>query len=182
MIDRFLLWLTRRLRRKYIGWDGQLYLTRFYLGKIGKWEFHLHRFTRGDADRRVHDHPYLQSYAFILSGGYDEERLVGVCPYNGPITTIKKRRWFNPIDGLDFHRITRLHKPIVWTLFVHTPKFKEWGFLEQGGVSFDEPRLVDTEYYGGSYAVRWFHDPFVQDDERHHVQLGDQERVLPEIR
>lgn len=157
MMDKILLFLTRKLKRKYIGWDGQLYLTRYYLGKVGKWEFHLHRFTRGDNDRRVHDHPYEQSYSFILSGGYDEERLIGVCPYNGPITTTKVRKWFNPIDGLDFHRITRLHKPIVWTLFVHTPKFKEWGFLEYGTI---KKLGVDSSH--------WFHDPFVQDDERHY--------------
>lgn len=174
MIDRILLWLTQRLRRKYIGWDGRLYLTLYYLGKIGKWQFLLHRFTRGDADRRVHDHPYEQSYAFILSGGYDEERLVGVDPYTGPITTIKVRRWFNPITARDFHRITRLHKPIVWTLFVHTPKIKEWGFLKQ------------TENFAGlpgdEHEERWYHDPFVQGDERHHVQVGDEQHVLPEIR
>jgi hypothetical protein len=177
MIDRFLLWLTKRIRRKYIGWDGELYLTRFYLGTIGKWEFHLHRFTRGDADRRVHDHPWEQSYAFILHGGYDEERLVGVCPYNGPITTTKVRRWFNPISALDFHRITRLHKPVVWTLFVHTPKVKEWGFLEQGEVW----REVDDGTWE-PFQDRWFHDPFVQDNERHHVAVDGEQHVLPEIR
>jgi hypothetical protein len=175
VIDRFLLWLTKRIRRKYIGWDGELYLTRFYLGTIGKWEFHLHRFTRGDADRRVHDHPWEQSYAFILHGGYDEERLVGVDPYTGPITTTKVRRWFNPITALDFHRITRLHKPVVWTLFVHTPKVKEWGFLERD----TPPEFAESKYH---LAARWFHDPFVQDDERHHVAVNGEAKVLPEIR
>lgn len=178
MIDRFLLWLMRNVRRKYIGWDGDLYLTRFYLGKIGRWEFHLHRFTRGDADRRVHDHPYEKSYSFILYGGYEEERMIGVDPYNGPITKLRRKRWFNSISALDFHRVTRLLKPVVWTLFVHTPKIKEWGFLEQRSALHSRETKYGTEHI---WRSSWVHDPFVQDDERHYVALDGRSKVLPDI-
>src|SRR5690606_6181888 len=101
MIDRLLLFLTRKLKRKHIGWDGELYMTRFYLGRLGKWNFYLHRFLRGDNDRRLHDHPWANSYSIILSGSYVEERLLGVDPYTGPKTKFVTRRWFNAIRGVD---------------------------------------------------------------------------------
>lgn len=106
---------------------GEEYLLRFYLKHNGIFPgIYLHKFFNGDQDRELHNHPWRRSASFILTGGYDEERLVG--------NTVKTRRvgpgCFNFLGGDTFHRISLVDSSRgAWTLFCSGKKVKDWGFL-----------------------------------------------------
>lgn len=132
MIARILYALTARLRCRHIAIDGKPYLERYYVGKFCGWTAYLHRFISSDDERQVHDHPWTTSLALILAGGYLEERVTALCPDYGWLSVF--RTMFpgrvNVIRQRDFHRITR-PKPETWTLFMHGPRVKSWGFYER---------------------------------------------------
>ena len=83
----------------------------------------LHRLSAGDYDRDLHDHPWAWAFAIILSGGYIE-----VTRHANGVKWTRDVKWFNWIPGYKFHTILRLHKAPTWTLFVHGPRVKQWGF------------------------------------------------------
>jgi len=125
MISRFLWWLTDRLPVRVIsGQHGEPYLERYYLCGIGQWRAYLHRFVASDPDRGLHDHPWGWSASLILCGGYREAREDGM-HYHRPGA-------INVIRGETFHRILLDPHATAWTLFVHGPRVKEWGFLRAG--------------------------------------------------
>jgi len=136
MFLRLLHWITaHRPTRRIEAEDGALYLLRIKLwgwmpGDRKKYRFsaYLHRFFLPDLDRALHNHPWRWSVSFILWGGYDEERLV-----EGHVITRRVRpftlNWLGPND---FHRVMRLRGRETWTLFFAGPKYKGWGFLEEG--------------------------------------------------
>lgn len=99
------------------------YMTRILLPKIGSWRPFLHHIHRSDHERDLHNHPWLWAFSIILSGEYDEERLVG----DGDQIARKRARRLNVLTSRDYHRITELHGD-VWTLFVHGPSVQTWGF------------------------------------------------------
>jgi hypothetical protein len=89
---------------------------------------YLHRFFQGDQDRELHNHPWKWSFSVILTGGYDEERLVG--------NTVKTRRMgpgrINLLSGKAFHRVSLVDTGKgAWTVFCSGSKVKDWGFLIQ---------------------------------------------------
>lgn len=115
--------------------DHQPYLTRVFLTpKVLGYRAMLHHFHRPDADRYLHNHPWRWALSFVLSGAYDEERLV---PNPDPLSsaggTFVKRlvRRFNTLTDRDYHRVTRLRGD-VWTLFITGPRIQDWGFLIDG--------------------------------------------------
>lgn len=104
---------------------GAPYMTRVLFPKIGSWRPMLHNIHRADHERDLHNHPWLWAFSIVLSGEYDEERLI-----DDASTLIKRRvRRFNFLTSRDFHRITELHGD-VWTLFVHGPRVQTWGFRQ----------------------------------------------------
>lgn len=110
--------------------QGERYLERYWLGRWRGVTAYLHRFVARDADEWVHDHPWGWSLAIVLTGGYLEERLTWFDPQHG---WRKRFRWvragrLNLIRARDFHRILEAH-PETWTLFIHGPRVKGWGFL-----------------------------------------------------
>jgi len=122
---RFLLWLTARLPAREIrGEHSEPYLERYSLGGLFGWRVYLHRFLASDPDRGLHDHPWGWSVSLILAGGYSEVR-------DGAL-----RRLFpgqvNLIRGHDFHRILLDEGDEAWTLFLHGPRVKGWGFRRNG--------------------------------------------------
>lgn len=124
-ITRFLFWLTDRLPAREIrGPHGEPYLERYSLGGLFGWRAYIHRFRASDPDRGLHDHPWGWSASLILTGGYSEVRAGAM------------RRLFpgqvNIIRGRDFHRILIDDGAEAWTLFVHGPRVKGWGFLRNG--------------------------------------------------
>jgi len=131
VISKMLYRFTGNLRCRIInGNDGEPYLERYHLFRLpGGGGVYLHRFIDSDPDRGLHNHPWKSAISLILSGSYNELRL----DENSRKYKIKERilkSWrLNKIKGDDFHRIVMNSKTPVWTLFAHTNKYKDWGFL-----------------------------------------------------
>lgn len=109
--------------------DGEPKLHRDYLLGTGKtFGVFLHRFVASDAPSEFHDHPWSWGASLILRGGYVEERR------RRDDCTIT-RRWLGPgrVNFLSpgiFHRVELRDRRPAWTLFVHGPKVRRWGFLD----------------------------------------------------
>lgn len=154
--QRFLYWFSGKLRCRIINSDdGAPYLERYHLLRLPSGGgLYIHRFLDSDPDRGLHDHPWRHSIGLILSGGYHELRR-----YTDQGKTVVRRNWIGPgrtnyITANDFHRIVLPEKSEAWTLFMHTGKFKGWGFLE---VSPDDEhyRPHDTIEPDGSHDLWW---------------------------
>jgi hypothetical protein len=87
----------------------------------------LHHFHRSDNDDALHSHPWKWSLAFILTGGYIEERRM---------SDDSVRRFFrlpgsfNLIRASDFHRVDLIESD-CWTLFIAGPKIDDWYFWDR---------------------------------------------------
>jgi len=131
--------------------ENERYLERYWLGKKAGLIHYLHRFVASDCDEWVHDHPFGFSIAIVLTGGYTEERLIDFCPEQGWRFRMRDLHpgSINIILSRDFHRIVKA-KPNTWTLFIHRPRVKSWGFLQfnKGKVSYSQP-------YNTSAAKDW---------------------------
>lgn len=154
MLKRLIKWVAARRPLRTISINGDDYLRRYYLfgrfipeyfqGRplLGFLPFtaYLHHFVRPDLDRELHNHPFDKSFALILSGGYDEERLhehtfdgqrtiggyVGVDTYRSGAINI--------IAANDFHRVASLRQGVeTWTLFITGRKVQTWGFRLDDG-------------------------------------------------
>jgi hypothetical protein len=128
---RLLYKLTGLLRCRIIrGNHGEPYLERYHLFRLPRGGgVYLHRFLASDPDRGLHDHPWDRAMGLVLSGGYEELRL----SLTGSGEEVASRRLypgaFNNIRGDDFHRIVLPEEREAWTLFGHTRKYKDWGFV-----------------------------------------------------
>jgi len=145
MIRRALYRLTAGLRCRLISRDGRPYLERYYLGRIGPVTAYLHRFVGRDGDEETHDHPW-RAVSIVLAGGYTEERarLNGDQP---PLIRLRRVRRGNALALHSLHRIAET-APDTWTLFLHGPHRKRWGFVRY---------LAPTD---GSRAATLYHQPF----------------------
>lgn len=101
----------------------------------------IHHILRSDMDRALHDHPWWY-ITIILKGGYYE-----VTPVDGPrprramkFNTMRSgelksyyRKWYGP-GSIRFARAKQQHRleipkgATAWTLFIHGPKCREWGY------------------------------------------------------
>lgn len=147
LLNTLLFKLSGYLKVKMIkGELGQPYLERYMLlrwGKNGEHTIFLHRFLDSDSDQGVHDHPW-DSKSFILTGGYNEERMIEKDGKNFLIVRDVKALSFNKILKTDFHRIILKDKVPAWTLFYHGPRVKHWGF-NRCQVS-DDNKIEDLTY------------------------------------
>jgi hypothetical protein len=123
MIRRFLRRLTARLPVKVIGREAP-YVEWYYVGTLpffGGVRVQIHRFVRSDPDG-LHDHPWGWSRSFVLAGWYLEERRDRVRCRVAPCTY--------GMTGDTFHRVILPEgEREVWTLFIHGPYVKHWGFI-----------------------------------------------------
>lgn len=160
-VHTFLSRLASRMSNNHIWRDsGQIYMARYFTTPTqeqANWFLHNIRLSDGDGH---HSHPYSWQFSLILSGHYEEETLD---TQTGVITT-RTRRWFNWIPGTKFHRITRLSRTPVWTIFIHGPKTgKSWGFWlpEVGYVHNQSLGIVkirlDQEYWTRVLAPSCYH-------------------------
>jgi hypothetical protein len=140
-----LAWVLSKLPKNGFLWaytikslEGEPYITRVLLPRIGKERRMIHRIHKSDDDRDMHNHPWDRSRTRILAGGYLEERavkgVVGATEWN----------WRRPgdraeLDAQDFHRIA-IVAPRTWTLFTVGARVQVWGFSTPGG-------FVDYETY-----------------------------------
>jgi len=135
-IHKILYKITAQLPCRLIDVNGSPYMERYAMPKFLRtalkrlgFTAYLHRFVSSDSERNVHDHPWPWAIAFVLTGRYIEQRVTGLDIENGWISKLQTIRWFNRLGSLDFHCITK-PQPNTWTLFIHGPRTKSWGFLE----------------------------------------------------
>lgn len=132
MIRKLLFRYTANKPCRLIHSNDQRYLERYYLGQLLGMTFYLHRFVASDGDRALHDHPWKIGAALCLAGGYREKRLRWFSPETGYDCVERRIRpgKLNIIRISNFHQILET-TPETWTLFVHSPKIKSWGFLHK---------------------------------------------------
>lgn len=139
-------WLRCRIIN---GNNGEPYLERYALLRLpGGSSLYLHRFLDSDPDRGLHDHPWLKALGLVLSGGYKELRLERVGDKEQVAERTLRPGSLNRIGGDDFHRIVLPERREAWTLFMHGPKVKKWGFLaldEAGNRSYKDHEAVSNE-------------------------------------
>lgn len=145
LIDHLLHRITDHLPCRIIdGEQGEPYLERYYLfgldraGLVG-WHAYLHRFVDSDPDRGLHDHPWGRAVSLVLAGGYDEIRFAdplapaSQCGTSQRTTSRRIRPGrLNRLRGADYHRVVLRDGCPAWTLFMHGPRVKGWGFLRNG--------------------------------------------------
>lgn len=121
MILRLLMWISARLPARQIDHCDRPLVQWYYLGTLFECaRFQLNRFLESDPDG-VHDHPWSWAIAIRLYGDYLEERRDG--------TWIRKAGRIYFISGDTFHRVILPYGTEAWTLFIHGPYVKPWGFL-----------------------------------------------------
>ena len=172
-LDSALFWLTGNMPCKLIYRGDKPYLERYYLGSILGVTFYLHRFVSADKERDIHNHPWGWGGSLILLGSYIEERCLDICPFfmgSGCLTTRRKIRFFNRVDGNSFHRISDAEK-ITWTFFFHGKRsiilpgaqvsgmpfpviYKGWGFFEQE--FFGGEKVTVFRSYDSPSALNWW--------------------------
>lgn len=132
LIETLLYRITDRLPCRIIdGEHGEPYLERYYLFGLAGWHAYLHRFVDSDPDRGLHDHPWGRAVSLVLSRGYDEIRFAD----SGRTRTLRRQvraGRLNRLCGTDYHRVVLRDGRPAWTLFLHGPRVKGWGFLRQG--------------------------------------------------
>ncbi len=141
-------WLVRIAKRTpythiYSPDRWKVYMYRFWLfnpynGYIAKWgwlpSIRIHHIMVPDHDRHCHDHPWIVARTFILSGWYEEERLLWYSDTAEPVHVNYPR-----LPGAtaelkhgDYHRISRVSPGGVWTLFITWKYQGPWGFWVDG--------------------------------------------------
>ena len=161
-MKNFLYWLGGLLPCRIIdGPRNESYLERYFMFKLFRHSFYLHRLVGSDPDRGLHDHPWGWAASFVLFGGYHELRLAGWDMESRQISIFTRyiKRWrLNFIKGDDYHRILLDENKTVWTLFVHGPRRKGWGFLEYSSEIMPPPlpsRHVFVQYRPYVFDRRW---------------------------
>ncbi len=133
LVNRMLYRLSAYCRCRVInGPDRKPYLERYHLARLPfGYRVYVHRFVASDPGRGLHDHPWRHSLSVLLSGRYRETRMLGARHGNALL-----QRWLGPgsvnfIGGDTFHRINLDPGRECWSLFVHAPTVKSWGFIKQ---------------------------------------------------
>lgn len=160
-LNRLLLRLTRDLPVREIRISNRRYMERHWVGQIGPITCYLHRYLGGDGERNVHDHPWGWAVGIPLTGGYDEERVIGLCHREGwRSRTVRVRPWkWNWLFAGTFHRVART-LPDTWTLFIHGPRIKGWGFLARRwpmATPIGEPVVEYSQPYCTEASIDWQH-------------------------
>lgn len=150
VIAKLLYHFTGNLRCRIInGNQGEPYLERYHLFRLPRGGgVYIHRFIDSDPDRGLHDHPWKSAVSLILAGSYSELRLQEDGNRKQVVDRVLSPLRLNILHGDDFHRIVLRDKKPVWTLFAHTGKYKDWGFLtsnDQGDFAYQPHEAVTVE-------------------------------------
>lgn len=136
---------TQREPDFVVGGAERPYLRRWFLTPRDDGPgVYLHHFLRSDDDRALHDHPY-ESTSIILTGQYIEHLADG----RG---YLRQAGWTGSRSATEAHRVELLQdeagNPLpVWTLFLHGPRVRDWGFhCPQGWVPWQQ--FVDARDHG----------------------------------
>jgi len=112
------------------GPDEQPYLERYHLLRLPfGYRVYLHRFVASDPGRGLHNHPWRHALSLLLCGTYQETRMLKADSDN----MLQRRQLhagnLNCISGDVYHRINIAPGSECWSLFVHAPKTRDWGFI-----------------------------------------------------
>lgn len=116
------------------GPDRQPYLERYHVMRLPfGYQVYLHRFVASDPGRGLHNHPWKRALSLVLCGAYRETRMLDAGADNA-----LQDRWLRPgninlISGETFHRVNLPTGSECWSLFIHAPKAKGWGFIQRQG-------------------------------------------------
>lgn len=132
LFSRVLYRISALFRCRIInGPDQQPYLERYHLLRLPfGYRIYLHRFVASDPGRGLHNHPWQRAFSVVLSGSYEEVRMLGADNDNTVITRKIRSGNLNCINGSIFHRINLIDNSECWTLFVHSPSSQSWGFIK----------------------------------------------------
>jgi hypothetical protein len=129
LLNRLLYRFSAYCRCRVInGPDRQPYLERYHLLRLPfGYRVYLHRFVASDP----HNHPWRHALSLVLCGSYRETRMLGARDGNA-----LHDRWLRPgrvnfISGEVFHRVNIPRDAECWSLFIHAPRAKSWGFIQQ---------------------------------------------------
>ena len=132
-LNRLLYRLSAYCRCRIIsGPDEQPYLERYHLLRLPfGYRIYLHRFVASDPGRGLHNHPWRHAISLLLSGTYQETRML-----TAESNHALQRRWLraghlNFISGDVYHRINIAAGAECWSLFLHAPKTRDWGFIQR---------------------------------------------------
>lgn len=109
--------------------EGSLYLRRWRVFSTPWFGVFVHKIVRPDNDRELHDHPW-PFVSFVLRGGYVEQVPCRPCV---DCEVDRHVRLFNAKLATSRHRITWLYRVPTWTLVLHGPRIREWGFYTRDG-------------------------------------------------
>ena len=133
LLNRMLFRISAYCRCRVIdGPDRQPYLERYHLLRLPfGYRVYLHRFVASDPGRGLHNHPWKHALSVLLCGSYEETRMLDARSGN----RLQRRRLrpgsLNLISGEVFHRINLAPDSECWSLFIHAPKSRGWGFIQQ---------------------------------------------------
>ncbi len=119
------------------GPDQTPYLERYQLLNLPfGYRVYLHRFVASDPGRGLHNHPWSRAVSFVLSGQYEEIRMMDANHNNDVITRMVGSGSLNWINGSIFHRINLVENRECWTLFIHSQNAQSWGFIQRDDRQF----------------------------------------------
>ena len=133
LLNRLLYRLSAYCRCRVIdGPDRQPYLERYFLARLPfGYRVYLHRFVASDPGRGLHNHPWRHAVSLLLCGSYAETRMLGAAADNALQTRWLRAGRVNFISGEVFHRVNLTPGTECWSLFVHAPRSRSWGFIQQ---------------------------------------------------
>jgi hypothetical protein len=136
---------ARRVRMRLRRADGRVFIERWgaEIERLGG--IFVHRMSAPDPGVDLHDHPWW-FVTVPLVGSYTEQRapireapawarVAEKFPETVTQGVVQRLyRWRPRLMRLtECHRITDLHTPVVWTLVVHGPNRRRWGFYLPDG-------------------------------------------------
>ena len=121
---------------------GSVYLSRYKIGKSDEGTLYAHEFHRSDADKELHNHPYVGMT--LVLGEYTEEfSMLQPDGKMSPVTTMQYKPGDTNLLTLDkFHRIDLKRDSLgneipVWTLMCVGHVVRNWGFWNRRTNSFE---------------------------------------------
>ena len=101
--------------------DEPLFL-RYFLksGKKKNWGVFIHNYLRSDPEG-VHCHPWY-NISLVLCGGYIEHFHDGTSKFRKPGSIIFR-------TARELHRLETVEGIECWSLFIHGPNRRQWGFI-----------------------------------------------------
>lgn len=138
--------------------SGELHFTRFAILETSIFSIYIHKIYKADKDPFLHSHPW-NFFGIILKGEYTEV-FSGLDLFWEPQNFYKPRFPFSILSGDRnyFHKILRIDKGPVTSLFFTFGKHKDWFYLldDDVKVHYSEYRKNKnkylSEYYNGYSA------------------------------